>query len=126
MTDKFTYYLQKLSREAIARGLSANRRWFMKKALAVAGATSAGARLFRDNNSGPINKGCRDAPFRRRRRNSGKRFLDPVQRELGGIQDSEVAGGHGIPAYTTALQNLDSDFPQYMTTPMTKSHTLPS
>jgi hypothetical protein len=34
--------------------------------------------------------------------------------ELGGIQDSEVPGGSGIPAYTAALQNLDSDFPQYI------------
>ena len=34
--------------------------------------------------------------------------------ELGGIQDSEVSGGSGIPIYTAKLQNLDSDFPQYI------------
>ena len=34
--------------------------------------------------------------------------------ELGGIQDSEVSGGSGIPIYTQKLQNLDSDFAQYI------------
>src|ERR1700739_2941217 len=34
--------------------------------------------------------------------------------ELGGIQDSEVSGGSGNPAYTAALAVLDSDFPQYL------------
>src|SRR5579864_4461326 len=34
--------------------------------------------------------------------------------ELGGIQDNEVPGGTGNPVYTAKLQNLDSDFPQYV------------
>jgi hypothetical protein len=34
--------------------------------------------------------------------------------ELGGVQDSEVPGGSGNPAYTTALQVLDGDMPQYI------------
>jgi Ferritin-like domain len=34
--------------------------------------------------------------------------------ELGGIQDSEVPGGSGSPAYTAALQVLDSDMAQYV------------
>jgi hypothetical protein len=34
--------------------------------------------------------------------------------ELGGIPDSEVPGGSGSPAYTTALQKLDLDMPQYI------------
>jgi len=34
--------------------------------------------------------------------------------ELGGIQDSEVPGGSGSPAYTTALSMLDSDMAQYV------------
>ena len=34
--------------------------------------------------------------------------------ELGGIQDSEVPGGSGSPAYVTALQVLDTDMPQYI------------
>jgi hypothetical protein len=34
--------------------------------------------------------------------------------ELGGIQDPEVPGGTGNPAYTTALQVLDGDMDQYI------------
>jgi hypothetical protein len=34
--------------------------------------------------------------------------------ELGGIQDSEVPGGSGNPAYTDALSVLDSDMAQYI------------
>src|SRR5438067_2961164 len=34
--------------------------------------------------------------------------------ELGGIQDSEVPGGSGNPAYTAALEVLDEDMPQYI------------
>ena len=34
--------------------------------------------------------------------------------ELGGIQDSEVPGGSGNPAYTEALEALDEDMPQYI------------
>jgi len=34
--------------------------------------------------------------------------------ELGGIQDSEVPGGSGNPAYTAALSVLDSDMAQYV------------
>src|SRR6202165_3917269 len=34
--------------------------------------------------------------------------------ELGGIQDSEVPGGSGNPAYTAALAVLDADMAQYI------------
>jgi hypothetical protein len=34
--------------------------------------------------------------------------------ELGGIQDKEVPGGSGSPAYTKALKKLDGDMPQYI------------
>jgi hypothetical protein len=34
--------------------------------------------------------------------------------ELGGIQDSEVPGGTGSPAYTEALKVLDEDMDQYI------------
>jgi hypothetical protein len=34
--------------------------------------------------------------------------------ELGGIQDSEVPGGSGSPAYTAALQKLDAAMSQYI------------
>jgi hypothetical protein len=41
-------------------------------------------------------------------------FATEPYNELGGVQDSEVPGGSGIPAYTAALQKLDADFPQYI------------
>jgi hypothetical protein len=34
--------------------------------------------------------------------------------ELGGIQDTELRAGGGNPIYTTKLQNLDMDMPQYI------------
>ena len=34
--------------------------------------------------------------------------------ELGGIQDSDVPGGSGSPAYTAAIEFLDSDMAQYI------------
>jgi len=34
--------------------------------------------------------------------------------ELGGVQDKEVPGGSGNPAYTAALEKLDGDMPQYI------------
>src|SRR6185437_9922955 len=34
--------------------------------------------------------------------------------ELGGVQDHEVPGGTGNPAYTKALSKLDSDMAQYI------------
>jgi len=103
----------------IARGLNANRRWFMKNALACAGAASAGARLLADdhndhNNHGGLSKG--DAALLRFA--AAAEILESdfwIQyNELGGIQDSEVPGGSGIPAYTAALKNLDGDFDQYI------------
>ena len=96
----------------LARGLNANRRWFMKKALGVVGATTVGARLLAD--SPKLNKG--DAALLRFA--AAAEILESdfwVQyNELGGIQDREVPGGSGNPIYTAKLQNLDSDFPQYV------------
>ncbi|HXI43422.1 MAG TPA: ferritin-like domain-containing protein [Bryobacteraceae bacterium] len=103
----------------IARGLNANRRWFMKNALACAGAAGAGTRLLADdhnddNNHGRLSKG--DAALLRFA--AAAEILESdfwIQyNELGGIQDSEVPGGSGIPAYTAALKNLDGDFDQYI------------
>src|SRR6266849_4733626 len=103
---------------------SINRRSFMKNGL-TAGAATVGAGLLADSSSvlgqegpeehsGHLTKG--DAAI--------LRFLAAAEiletdfwvqyNELGGIQDSEVPGGTGIPAYTAALQVLDSDMPQYI------------
>ena len=97
-----------------ARGLNANRRWFMKKALAAAGAAGTGARLLADDDSGELTSG--DAALLRFA--AAAEILESdfwVQyNELGGVQDDEVPDGSGNPTYTAMLQNLDSDFPQYI------------
>src|SRR5579864_2542895 len=99
----------------IRRGLNANRRAFMKKAFVAASAVSADIRLLgRDDPLGRLMKG--DAALLRFA--AAAEMLESdfwVQyNELGGIQDSEVPGGSGNPMYTAKLQNLDSDFPQYI------------
>jgi hypothetical protein len=94
----------------IARGLNANRRWFMRNALA-AGAVSAGSRLLADSG---LTKG--DAALLRFA--AAAEILETdfwlQYNELGGIQDDEVPGGTGNPTYTDALANLDADFSQYI------------
>jgi len=95
-----------------ARGLNANRRWFIKNAIATAGAAGVGTRLFAA--SPKLSKG--DAALLRFA--AAAEILESdfwVQyNELGGIPDTEVSGGSGNPTYTAALQVLDSDFPQYI------------
>ena len=96
----------------ITRGVNANRRWFMKTALATAGATAVTTELLAG--SPTLSKG--DAALLRFA--SAAEILETdfwIQyNELGGIQDSEVPGGSGNPIYTAKLQNLDSDFSQYI------------
>src|SRR5258706_3355000 len=100
----------------------ANRRAFLKNGM-VAGAATMGAGLLaqevcafnhEDEKSGKLTRG--DAAI--------LRFLAAAEtletdlwvqyNELGGIQDSEVPGGSGSALYTTALQVLDMDMPQYI------------
>jgi hypothetical protein len=105
-----------------------DRRSFMKKSLAVAGAASVGSGILAsslpafsqdsvlesEEGHGTLDKG--DAALLRFA--AAAEILESdfwVQyNELGGIQDSEVPGGSGNPIYTAKLQNLDSDFPQYI------------
>jgi hypothetical protein len=87
----------------------------MKKALAVISATGASDWLLADDDHrGRISKG--DAALLRFA--AAAEILESdfwIQyNELGGVQDSELPDGSGIPSYTAALQNLDSDFPQYI------------
>jgi hypothetical protein len=86
----------------------------MKKALAAAGAAGTGARLLADDDSGELTSG--DAALLRFA--AAAEILESdfwVQyNELGGVQDDEVPDGSGNPTYTAMLQNLDSDFPQYI------------
>ena len=105
----------------------ANRRGFLKKAVSAAGATTAGAGLLgnglfvfgktkdgREERSDRLTRG--DAALLRFA--AAAEILETdfwVQyNELGGVQDDEVPGGSGNPVYTDKLQNLDSDFSQYI------------
>ena len=99
-----------------------SRRSFLGKSLA-AGAVTMGAGLLtnalaanpdKEKGKGSLKKGDADI----------LRFLAAAEiietdlwqqyNELGGIQDSEVPGGSGSPAYTSALQVLDGDMNQYI------------
>jgi len=101
----------------------ANRRSFLTKGMVAAGAATMGAGLLTnplsalarsDDDSAPITKG--DIAI--------LRFLQALEQveedlwrqysELGGIQDSEIEGKGGNPAYTAALTILDGDMPQYI------------
>lgn len=102
---------------------AADRRSFLKKGLA-AGTAAVGAGILAkglpvfgqqsEDGGGPLTVG--DAAI--------LRFLAAVEiiesdlwqqyNELGGIQDSEVPGGSGSPAYVAKLQVLDGDMPQYI------------
>ncbi len=100
---------------------STSRRSFLRKGLAVGGAGAIGAGLLA--NGLPV-----FAEERRAGLTKGDvailRFLSAAEiletdlwqqyNELGGIQDSEVPGGGGSPAYTKALTQLDADMPQYI------------
>jgi len=104
----------------------ANRRSFLKKSMAAGTTTVAGAllgsglRAFAGDAHGPEEKSGKltkgDAAILRFA--AAAEILETdfwVQyNELGGIQDSEVPGGSGNPVYTTALQVLDADMPQYI------------
>ncbi len=99
-----------------------NRRSFLRGSLATGAAASAGILVSglpafgdeRGEGSGRLTKG--DAAMLRFA--AAAEILETdfwVQyNELGGIQDREVPGGTGNPAYTAALEVLDSDFPQYV------------
>jgi len=94
-----------------------SRRSFLGKSLAV-GAGTIGAGLLANaptaRASGGLTRGDADI----------LRFLAAAElieadlwqqyNELGGIQDAEVPGGTGNPAYTAALQVLDGDMNQYI------------
>jgi hypothetical protein len=101
---------------------SISRRSFLGKSIAV-GAGSMGAGLLATtlaaqvsdvNSRGGLTRGDADI----------LRFLAAAElieadlwqqyNELGGIQDPEVPGGTGNPAYTAALQVLDGDMNQYI------------
>ena len=96
---------------------STNRRSFLLKGAAVgAGAVSAGmlADTAAAGASGGLTKG--DAAILRFLAAAEILETDMWQQynELAGIQDSEVPGGSGNPAYTEAVAVLDEDMDQYI------------
>jgi hypothetical protein len=104
---------------------SINRRTFMRNGLAVAGAATVGAGLLThgsslladerpEQRSGRLTQG--DASILRFLAAAEILETDLWQQynELGGVQDSEVPGGSGSPAYMAALAVLDADMPQYI------------
>ena len=99
-----------------------NRRSFAKKSLMAVGAATLAPNLFASPTapessvtaSGTLSAG--DAALLRFA--AAAEILESdfwlQYNELGGIPDSEVPGGTGNKFYTAKLQNLDSDFPQYI------------
>jgi len=102
-----------------------NRRSFLRKSLAAgAGAMTAGflsknIAIAKGDHSGDHGKGdlpAGDAAILRFLAAAEILETDAWQQynELAGIQDSEVPGGSGNPAYTDAVAVLDSDMAQYI------------
>jgi hypothetical protein len=102
-----------------------DRRSFVKSGLATAGVATVGAGLLADSSSlvaqgGPEEHSGRLTPGDAAllRFAAAAEILETdfwVQyNELGGIQDSEIPGGSGNPAYTAALAVLDADMAQYV------------
>src|SRR5215472_10801861 len=83
----------------------------MKKALPTMGATTGGRLL---SASGRLTGEMRLCSALPRPPRSWRPIFWVQYNELGGVQDSEVPGGTGSTPYTTKLQVLDSDFPQYI------------
>jgi hypothetical protein len=104
-------------------GTPTSRRSFLLKGLALGGAGALGAGLLARGVSFPALAEAGSSSL-----TQGDidilRFLSAAEiletdlwqqyNELGGIQDSEVPGGSGSPAYIKALEVLDGDMPQYI------------
>src|ERR1700730_3850321 len=101
--------------------MATNRRSFLRNGLAV----SAGVGLLSNNSSALADDGFDDHGGRLSRRDAALlRFAAAAEiletdfwvqyNELAGIQDSEVPGGSGNPAFTDALSVLDADMAQYV------------
>ena len=103
--------------------IATNRRSFLKNGLAAAGAATAGMGLLTENASALADD---DDHGERLTRGDAAllRFAAAAEiletdfwvqyNELAGIQDSEVSGGSGNPAFTDALSKLDADMAQYV------------
>lgn len=103
-----------------------NRRSFVKKTLATAGTTAAGAALLAGSKSG-FAKEMEDSPGHLTKGDAALlRFAAAAEiletdfwvqyNELAGVQDNEFpgAGGSGNPEYQEKFEAIDDDFPQYI------------
>jgi hypothetical protein len=102
-------------------GIGGDRRSFLKKGIAAAGAATVGAGILTNGNpalaeesSGRLDPG--DAAILRFLAAAEILETDLWQQynELGGVQDKEVPGGSGNPEYTAAIKVLDGDMDQYI------------
>jgi len=102
-----------------------DRRSFVKSGLTAAGVATVGAGLVADGSSLLAQEGSEEHSGRLTPGDAALlRFAAAAEiletdfwvqyNELGGIQDSEVPGGSGNPAYTAALAVLDADMAQYV------------
>jgi hypothetical protein len=101
-----------------------NRRSFLRNGLSVAGATTAAAGLLTTSTSAAADGLLGNGGFLTRGDAAMLRFAAAAEiietdfwvqyNELGGIQDSEVPGGTGNPAYAAALAVMDDDMAQYI------------
>jgi len=102
-----------------------NRRSFVKGGLTAAGVATVGAGLLADSPSVLAQEGPEEHSGRLTPGDAALlRFAAAAEiletdfwvqyNELGGVQDSEVLGGSGNPAYTAALEVLDADMAQYV------------
>jgi hypothetical protein len=105
--------------------IATNRRSFLKNGLTAAGAATAGMGLLANSSSAFAEDGSDDGSGRLTRGDAALlRFAAAAEiletdfwvqyNELAGIQDNEVPGGSGNPAYTEALSVLDADMDQYI------------
>src|SRR5204863_1217756 len=96
---------------------SISRRSFLGKSLAV-GAGTIGAGFLINTRTAEASGGLTVGDMALLRFPAALEILEAdfwIQyNELGGIQDSEVPGGSGIPAYHDALSVLDEDMDQYI------------
>ena len=103
-----------------------NRRSFVKKTLATAGTTAAGAALLAGSKSA-FAKEMEDSPGHLTKGDAALlRFAAAAEiletdfwvqyNELAGVQDNEFpgAGGSGNPEYQEKFEAIDDDFPQYI------------
>ena len=103
-----------------------NRRSFVKKTLATAGTTAAGAALLTGSKSA-FAKEMEDSPGHLTKGDAALlRFAAAAEiletdfwvqyNELAGVQDNEFpgAGGSGNPEYQEKFEAIDDDFPQYI------------